>query len=71
MDAVWASSAVAGVAAGIADEPHPAVGEVHGMRSMAEAPDGQLPAVQAIRPDRHQVRALQSSVCPIRSFIAC
>src|SRR4051794_14815219 len=70
MDAVWDGGALAGVAAGIADEPHPAVGEVQRIGSMAEAPDGQLATVQAIRPDRHQGRALQSPGCPIRSFIA-
>jgi hypothetical protein len=52
MDAVWTSSAGAGVASGIADEPNVAISEVHGMRGMAEAPDGQLPAIQAIRPDQ-------------------
>src|SRR4051812_16337743 len=68
MDAVWASGALARMTAGIADEPNAAVGEVQGMRGMAEAPDGQFPAVQAIRPDRYQVRALHGSVCqPDRS----
>jgi hypothetical protein len=70
MDAVWDVVVLARAASGIANKPHPAVGEVQGMGSMAEAPDGQLAAVQAIRPDRHQGRALQSSVYPIRGFIA-
>ena len=70
MDAVWASGALARMTAGIADEPNATVGEVHGMRGMAEAPDGQFPAVQAIRPDRYQVRALQSSVCQSRGVVA-
>ena len=70
MDAVWASGALARMTAGIADEPNATVGEVHGMRGMAEAPDGQFPAVQAIRPDRDQVRARHGSVCQSRSFVA-
>ena len=45
MDAVWDVVALAGAAARIADEPHPAVGEVQRMGSMAEAPDGQLATV--------------------------
>src|SRR3954468_19661425 len=70
MDAVWASGALARMTAGIADEPNAAVGEVQGMRGMAEAPDGQFPAVQAVRPDRYQVRALQSSICQSRGVVA-
>jgi hypothetical protein len=71
MDAVWASGALERTTAGIADEPNTTVGEVQGMRGMAEAPDGQFPAVQAIRPDRYQVRARHGTVCQIRSFAAC
>ena len=70
MDAVWHVVALAGAAAGIADEPHPTVGEVQGMGGMAEAPDRQLAAIQAIRPERHQGGALQSPVCPFRGIVA-
>src|SRR3954453_3909393 len=68
MDAVWASGALERTTAGIADEPNTTVGEVHGMRGMAEAPDGQFPAVQALRPDRDQVRALPGSFFKSRGF---
>src|SRR3954447_25412568 len=70
MDAVWDIVALAGATAGIADEPHAAVGEVQRMGSMAEAPDGQLAAIQALRPDRHQGGALQSSVSSFRGLVA-
>src|SRR4051812_23592383 len=35
MDTVWVAAVPAGEAAGIADEPHPAVGEIQGLGSMA------------------------------------